>query len=62
MEIIISNKQILELAKINNAKIVGRFTYNGIAKYQFISLRKDQLAKSILYVDKNNKYILEIRR
>ena len=45
MEIIISNKQLLELAKINNAKIVGRFTYNGAAKYKFISLRKDELAK-----------------
>ena len=47
MEIIISNKKLLELAKINNAKIVGRFTYKGIAKYKFISLRKDELAKSI---------------
>ena len=62
MEIIISNKQILELAKINNAQNVESFGYNGNAKYKFISLNKDQLAKSILYVDQNNNYILEIRR
>ena len=62
MEIIISNKQLLELAKINNARNVGSFAYNGTAKYKFISLNKDQLAKSILYVDQNNNYILEIRR
>ena len=62
MEIIISNKQLLELSKINNAQNVGSFAYNGNAKYKFISLNKDQLAKSILYVDQNNNYILEIRR
>ena len=62
MEIIITNKQIKELAKINNAQNVKSFSYNGTAKYKFISLNKDQLAKSILYVDHNNNYILEIRR
>ena len=62
MEIIISNKQLLELAKINNAQNVKSFAYNGKSKYKFISLTKDQLAKSILYIDHNNNYILEIRR
>ena len=62
MEIIISNKQLLELAKINNAQNVKSFAYNGSYKYQFISLNKDKLAKSILYVDQNNNYYLEIRR
>ena len=62
MEIIISNKQLLELAKINNAQNVGSFSYNGTAKYKFISLTQDKLAKAILYVDHNNNYILEIRR
>ena len=62
MEIIISNKQIKELAKINNAKIVESFGYNGTSKFKFVSLTKDQLAKSILYVDYDNNYILEIRR
>ena len=62
MEIIITNKQIKELAKINNAQNVKSFAYNGTAKYQFISLTKEKLAKSILYVDQNNNYILEIRR
>ena len=62
MEIIISNKQILELAKLNNAQNVKSFAYNGAYKYRFISLTNDKLAKSILYVDQNNDYILEIRR
>ena len=62
MEIIISNKQIKELAKINNAQNVNSFAYNGNAKYKFISLTNEKLAKSILYVDHNNNYYLEIRR
>ena len=62
MEIIISNKQLLQLAKLNNAQNVESFGYNGSSKYKFISLNKDQLAKSILYVDHNNNYYLEIRR
>ena len=62
MEIIISNKQIKELAKINNAQNVKSFCYAGNSKYKFISLNKDQLVKSILYVDRNNNYYLEIRR
>ena len=62
MEIIVSNKQILELAKINNAQNVESFGYNGSSKYKFISLNQYKLAKSILYVDQNNNYILEIRR
>ena len=62
MEIIISNKQILELAKINNAQKVESFTYSGQSKFKFISLTNEKLAKSILYVDHNNNYILEIRR
>ena len=62
MEIIISNKQIKELAKINNAQTVKSFAYNGSSKYKFISLTNEKLAKSILYVDQKNNYILEIRR
>ena len=62
MEIIISNKQLLELAKINNAQNVKSFAYNGSSKYKFISLTNQKLAKSILYVDHDNNYILEIRR
>ena len=62
MEIIISNKQIKELAKINKAQNVKAFAYNGSSKYQFISLNKYDLVKSILYVDPNNNYYLEIRR
>ena len=62
MEIIISNKQLLELAKINKAKTIVSFGYNWNSKYRFISLTKDQLVKSILYVDQNNNYILERRR
>ena len=62
MEIIISNKQLLELAKINNAQNVESFTYSSNAKYKFISLNNYDLVKSILYVDHNNNYILEIRR
>ena len=62
MEIIIPNKQILELAKINNAQNVKSFTYSGAVKYKFISLNKYDLVKSILYVDWENKYYLEIRR
>ena len=62
MEIIISNKQLKELAKLNNAQNVKSFAYNGAYKYKFISLTATKLAKSILYVDPNNNYILEIRR
>lgn len=62
MEIIITNKQIKQLAKINNAKEIKSFSYNGSTKYKFISLTNEKLVKSILYVDHNNKYILEIRR
>ena len=62
MEIIISNKQLKELAKLNNAQTVKSFAYNGSSKYKFISLTKDKLAKSILYVDNDNHYILEKRR
>ena len=62
MEIIITNKQLLELAKINNAQTVKSFTYSGSSKYKFISLNSYDLVKSILYVDHNNNYILEIRR
>ena len=62
MEIIISNKQLKELAKINNAQYVESFGYNGSSKYKFISLNQYKLAKSILYVDHENNYILEIRR
>ena len=62
MEIIISNKQIKELSKINKAQNVNAFAYNGSYKYKFISLNNLKLAKSILYVDHNNNYILEIRR
>ena len=62
MEIIISNKQLLELAKINKAQNVGSFAYNGSSKYKFISLNNYDLVKSILYVDRDNNYYLEIRR
>ena len=62
MEIIISNKQIKQLAKINKSKQIASFSFNGSYKYKFISLNNEKLAKSILYVDHNNNYILEIRR
>ena len=62
MEIIISNKKIKELAKRNNAQIVESFGYNGSSKYKFISLNRFDLVKSILYVDWENNYYLEIRR
>ena len=62
MEIIISNKKLLELAKINNAQTVKSFAYGGSSKYKFISLNKYDLVKSILYVDRDNKYYLEIIR
>ena len=62
MEIIISKKKLIELAKINKGQTVKSFAYNGSSKYQFISLTNEKLAKSILYVDFNNNYILEIRR
>ena len=62
MQIIIKNKEILELAKINNAQHVKSFAYNGKIKYKFISLTSQKLAKSILYVDHQNNYYLEIRR
>ena len=62
MEIIITNKQIKELAKINNAKNVESFGYERSDKYKFISLNNYDLVKSILYVDYENNYILEKRR
>ena len=62
MEIKITNKQLLELAKINNAQNVESFGYNGKSKYKFISLNNYNLVKSILYVDHNNNYYLEERR
>ena len=62
MEIIISNKKLLELAKRNNAQNVESFTYSGPSKYKFVSLNNYDLIKSILYVDHENNYILEIRR
>ena len=62
MEIIISNKKLLELAKIHKAQNVKSFDFNGSCKYHFISLTNEKLAKSILYVDQNNNYFLEIRR
>ena len=62
MEIIVSNKQIIELAKLNNAQTIKSFAYSGSSKYKFISLTKEKLAKSILYVDNDNHYILEKRR
>ena len=62
MEIIITNKQLLELAKINKAKEIESFSYSGFSKYKFISLNNYDLVKSILYVDHNNNYILEQRR
>ena len=62
MEIIIPNKKLKELAKINNAQNVKSFSYNGSSKYKFVSLNNFDLVKSILYVDQNNNYYLEIRR
>ena len=62
MEIIISNKQIKELAKINKAQNVKSFSYNGSSKYKFISLNNYDLVKLILYVDYENNYYLENRR
>ena len=62
MEIIISNKQLLELAKINNARNVESFGYDGSSKFKFISINSYDLVKFILYVDHNNNYILEKRR
>ena len=62
MEIIISNKKLLQLAEINNAQNVKSFAYNGTYKYKFISLTNEKLAKSILYVDHENNFYLEIRR
>ena len=62
MEIIISNKQLKQLAEINRAKEIKSFSYSGPAKYKFISLNNYDLVKCILYVDYNNNYILEKRR
>ena len=62
MEIIITNKKLKELAKINNAQNVDSFTYSGTAKYKFISFNKNQLVKSILYVDYENNYYLMVAR
>ena len=62
MEIIITNKQLIELSKINNAQKVESFGYSGSSKFKFISLNNYDLVKCILYVDHNNNYILEKRR
>ena len=62
MEIITTNKNILKLAKINNAQNVESFKFNGSAKFKFISLNNYNLVKSILYVDHENNYYLENRR
>ena len=62
MEIIISNKQLKELAKLNNAQNVKSFGYDGSSKYKFISLNNYDLVKLILYVDYENNYYLENRR
>ena len=62
MEIIISNKKLLELAEINNAQNVESFTYSRPSKFKFISLNNYDLVKSILYVDFDDTYILEKRR
>ena len=62
MEIIISNKKLLELAEINNAQNVESFTYSRPSKYKFVSLNNYDLVKSILYVDFDDTYILEKRR
>ena len=62
MEIIISNKKLIELSKINKSKKIESFSFNGSYKFKFISLTNEKLPKSILYVDHNNNYYLEIRR
>lgn len=62
MEIIVTNKQIKELATINNAQDVESFGYNGKTKFKFISLTSEKLAKSILYVDHDNNFFFEVRR
>ena len=62
MEIIISNKKLLELAEINNAQNVESFNYSRPSKFKFVSLNNNDLVKSILYVDFDNTYILEQRR
>lgn len=62
MEIIITNKQLKALAKINKAKEIESFSYDGSSKYKFISLNNNDLVKCILYVDHNNNYYLEQRR
>ena len=62
MEIIISNKQLLQLAEIHKAKQIKSFGFSGSYKYKFISLNHEKLAKSLLYVDHENNYILEQRR
>ena len=62
MEIIISNKQIKQLAEINKAKEIESFSYSGSYKFKFISLNQNDLVKCILYVDHENNYILEQRR
>ena len=62
MEIIITNKQIKELAKINNAQNVESFGYNGSCKFKFITINNHDLVKYILYVDHNDHYHLEKRR
>ena len=62
MQIVITNKQLLALAIINKAQDVKPFGYNETYKFKFISLNNCDLIKSILYVDQNNNYFLEIRR
>ena len=62
MQIIITNKQLLALAIINKAQDVKPFGYNETYKFKFMSLTNEKLPKSILYVDQNNNYFLEIRR
>ena len=62
MEIIISNKKLIQLSKINNAQNVGSFSYNGKYKYKFISINTYDLVKNILYIDYDNNYYLEQRR
>ena len=62
MEIIISNKKLLELAEINKAQNVESFSYSRPSKFKFISLNGNDLVKSILYVDFDDTYILEKRR
>ena len=45
MEIIISNKKLLELAELNNAQNVESFYYSRPSKFKFISLNGNDLVK-----------------